>query len=410
MRFAILILPIMLMSAAATFAQVRFGVDILIESDYALIRGKRVALVSHAAAQTYRGRSTAEEFAKTNKINLVRLLTPEHGFFGVIEAGKSVEDESLFGVPARSLYGSARRPDSTMLADADVVVVDLQDIGVRSYTFMSTMIEVIDACAQYGKECIVLDRPNPLGGLIVSGGTVDDTLRSFIGRLPIPYVHGCTLGELATMANEEHWLTPVPTRRKQRCSLTVVRCKQWLRSDAWERIDRPWYPTSPNIPSVDAIRGYAIAGVVGELGLWSIGMGTNTPFQIIGAPGLTIDTAIIAALYERGLNCVRARFKPRGGKFSAEVCDGYYLFARPNWRPMEALSLLLWEARRQYPESFPDTLIKTNNGKTLAKALGRSDIITALCQGAPLAKVDALFRRGHDEFLAVRKKYLLYDK
>ncbi|MEY3387103.1 MAG: hypothetical protein RIR53_1914 [Bacteroidota bacterium] len=410
MKLLLILMTILLTSSVSVMAEIRFGVDILIESDFALIRGKRVILVSHAAAQTYRGTSTAEEFAKTNKVTLVRLLTPEHGFYGVIEAGKSVEDESLFGRPARSLYGAARRPDSTMLADADVVVIDLQDIGVRSYTFMSTMIEVIDACAQFGKECIVLDRPNPLGGQIVSGGTVDDTLRSFIGRLPIPYVHGCTLGELATMANEEHWLTSVPTRRRQRCSLTVIRCKQWKRSDMWERIDRPWYPTSPNIPSVDAIRGYAIAGVIGELGLWSIGMGTNTPFQIIGAPGLVFDTATTGALRRRGLYCARARFKPRSGKFSAETCEGYYLFAQADWRPMEALSLLLWEARRQHPLTFSDTLLRTSTGRTLAKVVGRTDIIQALCQGAPLARIDALFRRGHDEFLAIRKKYLLYDK
>jgi uncharacterized protein YbbC (DUF1343 family) len=397
-------------SCSAVAVDVRFGVDNLLETDFALLRGKRVVLVSHAAAQTYRGTTTAEEFAGTPQLTLLRILTPEHGFYGIIEAGKNVEDDSLFERPVRSLYGSTRRPDSSMLADADVVVVDLQDIGVRSYTFMSTMVEVLDACAQFNKPCMVLDRPNPLGGLIVSGGLIDDSLRSFIGRLPIPYVHGCTLGELATMANEEHWLTQNPMRKKQRCMLTVVKCKRWLRSETWDKLDRPWYPTSPNIPSVESIRGYSIAGVLGELGLLSIGMGTNMPFQIIGAPGLSFSSSIINGLKDRGLDLVKARFKPRGGKFSGEICDGYHLFPNKAWRPMEALSLLMWEVRRQFPNAFPDTLIKTSTGKTLAKAIGRSDVILALCQGAQLSRIDILFTRGYEEFLLTRRRYLLYDK
>ena len=223
-----------LMVVSASSAQVKFGIDNLIDTEFALLSGKRVVLVSHAAARTARGTSTAEEFAGTSTLRLLRIRTPEHGFYGVVEAGKHVDDDTLLGVPTRSLYGAVRRPDASMISDADVVVIDMQDIGVRSYTFMSTMIEVMDACAEFNIACMILDRPNPLGGMTVSGGVVDDSLRSFIGRLPIAYVHGCTLGELATMANREHWLTANPKRRAQMCSLTVVRCKRWVRSASWE--------------------------------------------------------------------------------------------------------------------------------------------------------------------------------
>lgn len=399
-----------LMVATVASAQVKFGIDNLIDTDFALLGGKRVVLVSHAAARTARGTSTAEEFAGTGRFRLLRILTPEHGFYGVVEAGKHVDDDSLLGVPTRSLYGAVRRPDASMISDADVVVVDLQDIGVRSYTFMSTMIEVIDACTEFNVPCMVLDRPNPLGGMTVSGGIVDDSLRSFIGRLPIAYVHGCTLGELATMANQEHWLTSNPLRREQLCSLTVVRCKRWVRTSTWESIDRPWYPTSPNIPSVAAIRGYALTGLIGELGIWSIGMGTNSPFQMIGAPGLELPASTITLLRERGVDMARARYKPGGGKHAGTVCDGYYVQPRAAWRPMEAAAVLLWEARRRRPEAFPDTLIRSPHGRMFAKACGSGDIVAALCQGASLSRVDALFQRGLQEYVERRRRYLLYPE
>lgn len=388
--------------------QVKFGIDNLIDTDFALLQGKRVVLVTHAAARTYRATSTAEEFLRSPHVKLLRILTPEHGFYGVVEAGKHVDDDTLFGLPTRSLYGAQRRPDSTMIRDADMVVVDLQDIGVRSYTFMSTMIETLDACAEYNVPCMILDRPNPLGGEIVSGAIVDDSLRSFIGRIPVPYVHGCTFGELATMANSENWLTTNVARRKQRCSLTVVRCKRWTRSSTWEAINRPWYPTSPNIPSVAAIRGYALTGLLGELGVWSIGMGTNSPFQIIGAPGFSIEASSIAMLRERGLDVARCRFKPSAGKYSGTICDGYYIQPRETWRPMEAAAVLLWEARRKRPEAFPDTLIRSSSGRMFAKACGSGEIVSVLCKGAPLNQIEALFQRGVDGFIELRRRYLLY--
>ncbi len=401
---------ILLLALTAASAQVKFGVDNLIDTEFALLSGKSVVLVSHAAARTAGGTSTAEEFAGTRALHLLRILTPEHGFYGVIEAGKHVDDDTLLGVPTRSLYGAVRRPDASMIGDADVVVIDLQDIGVRSYTFMSTMIEVMDACAEFNIPCMVLDRPNPLGGITVSGGIVDDSLRSFIGRLPIAYVHGCTLGELATMANHEHWLTTNSKRREQLCSLTVVRCKRWARTSTWEEIDRPWYPTSPNIPSVAAIRGYALTGLLGELGIWSIGMGTNSPFQMIGAPGLELPASTITLLRDRGVDMARARYKPGGGKHAGTVCDGYYVQPRPMWRPMEAAAVLLWEARRRRPEAFPDTLIRAANGRMFAKACGSGELVSALCQGASLSRIEALFQRGLQQFRELRRRYLLYPE
>ena len=219
-RFAIL-LSLVVWSALGVSAQVKFGIDNLIDTDFSLLRGKRVVLVTHAAARTYRGTNTAEEFLQRRDVTTLRLLAPEHGFFGVVPAGVSVADDSVMGTAVVSLYGRLRRPERAMIVDADVVVVDLQDIGVRSYTYISTMVEVLEACAEAGKPCMILDRPNPLGGVLVQGNLPDDELRSFIGRIPIPYIHGMTMGELATMVNEKGWLTPGPTGAARECSLTV---------------------------------------------------------------------------------------------------------------------------------------------------------------------------------------------
>jgi len=203
MYLRILVAFLIVNAALPMHAQVKFGIDNLIDTDFALLRGKRVVLVTHAAARTYRGTTTAEEFLQRKDVSTLRLLAPEHGFYGVVPAGIIVADDTVFRTPVVSLYGKLRRPDRSMITDADVVVVDLQDIGVRSYTYISTMVEVLEACAENSIRCMILDRPNPLGGTLVQGNLPDDELRSFIGRIPIPYVHGMTMGELATMVNGE---------------------------------------------------------------------------------------------------------------------------------------------------------------------------------------------------------------
>lgn len=166
-------------AAGATLTvDVKCGIDNLIDTDFALLKGRRVVLVTHAAARARSGRSTAEEFMLRKDIQLVRILAPEHGYYGVVGAGETVHADTLGGTPVVSLYGALRRPDSSMLSDADVVVIDMQDIGVRSYTYISTMTEVMEACALFARPVVILDRPNPLGGTVVDGNIPDPALRS----------------------------------------------------------------------------------------------------------------------------------------------------------------------------------------------------------------------------------------
>ncbi|HLP27020.1 MAG TPA: DUF1343 domain-containing protein [Candidatus Didemnitutus sp.] len=390
-------------------AQVKCGIDNLIDTDFAMLRGKKVVLVTHAAARTYRGTSTAEEFLHRTDVTTLRLLAPEHGYFGVVGAGKTVVDDTVMGVPVVSLYGPKRRPDKAMLEGADVIVVDMQDIGVRSYTYISTMTEVMEACALWNVRMMILDRPNPLGGVIVEGNLPDDTLRSFIGRLPIPYIHGMTMGELATMANAEGWLTRDSLGATRTCPLTVVRCKRWKRSMTWEETGLRWYATSPNIPNVHAVRGYAMTGLLGELGPCSIGMGTASPFTVIGAPDFPRDTLLEIHCLRYGVFASRARFQPSSAKYANTVCEGYYLSTQRSWKPYHVALTLLWRLRVLRSESFPDTLAQTKHGKMFAKACGSSELVAAIVSGKPLAELERIGRKGVVPFVARRKKYLLYD-
>ncbi len=405
---SILVCCIVLLGLDAS-AQVKCGIDNLIDTDFALLRGKKVVLVTHAAARTYRGTSTAEEFLQRQDVTTLRLLAPEHGYFGVIGAGKTVVDDTVMGVPVVSLYGPKRRPDKAMLEGADLVVVDMQDIGVRSYTYISTMTEVMEACALWNVRLMILDRPDPLGGNIVDGNLPDDTLRSFIGRLPVPYVHGMTMGELATMANAEGWLTKDSIGIARTCSLTVIRCKRWKRSMTWEETGLRWYATSPNIPTINAVRGYAMTGLLGELGPCSIGMGTASPFTAVGAPDFPRDTLLEIHCKRYGVLASRARFQPHSAKFANTVCEGYYLSTQRSWKPYHVALTLLWRLRVLRSESFPDTLSQTKHGKMFAKACGSTELVEAIVSGKPLAELERIGRKGVVPFVARRKKYLLYD-
>lgn len=391
-------------------SQVKVGIDNLIDTDMAILRGKRLTLVTHAAARTLDGRSTAEVMIAHPDVRVIRLLTPEHGYYGVVPAGDHVDNDTIGGIPAVSLYGRLRRPTPDMLSDVDAVVVDLQDIGVRSYTYLSTMVEVMEACAAIAKPIYILDRPNPWGGHIVDGNIVDDSLTSFIGRLPIPYLHGCTLGELATMANGEGWLGRGGDGTPRRCSLTVVRCKRWLRSMPWEATERPWYPTSPNIPTMNAVRGYALTGLAGELGLMSIGIGTTMPFCMLGAPGWPGDSAMIASLRRCGIRMAPARFLPATGKYARTVCSGYVLQdvaarARPYAGAMAILAALVPTTDR--PPASGDSADAARRTAMFVKACGSAEMLEALRSGNR-QRLDVLSRKGLEAYTIRRKRYLLY--
>ena len=271
--------------------QVRTGIDVLEENGFEQVRGKRIGLVTNPTGVDRYLNSTIDVLFNAPDVELVALFGPEHGVRGNAHAGEHVDEAAVdqrTGVPIFSLYGRTRMPSSDQLEDLDAIVYDIQDIGCRSYTYISTMGNVMKVAAMEDVEMIILDRPNPLGGLRVEGPGVEDSLISFVGQYNIPYVYGLTCGELAMLLNEEGMLK-VPGSRGQdstvKCRLTVVRMKGWTRDMSWDDTGLMWVPTSPHIPTPEAAYLYPATGILGELGCLSTGIGYTLPFGMIACEG-----------------------------------------------------------------------------------------------------------------------------
>lgn len=261
-----------------TWATVKPGIEVLRDNDFAQIKGKRVALITNPTGIDRKYKSTIDILNEAKEVKLVALFSPEHGVRGDVYAGEKVDTytDKKTGVTVYSIYGKTQRPTKEMLEGVDAIVYDIQDIGCRSYTFISTMGIVMEEAAKNNIEFVVLDRPNPLGGERVEGSIVEDGFISFVSQFKIPYIYGLTPGELATMLNEEGML-------KQKCKLTVIPMKGWKRSMTYEETGLDWVAPSPHIPNAKTALYYPATGILGELGVASIGVGYTMPFQLIGA-------------------------------------------------------------------------------------------------------------------------------
>ena len=275
-----LFLLLAILVAASPARAVDLGIDRLQQMNFAPLAGKRVGLVTNQTGVNSAGVKTRVILSKARNVNLVALFTPEHGLDGTELAGKYISSrvDRVTGVIAHSLYGPTRKPTPAMLRGIDVLVYDMQDIGCRSYTYVSTMGKCMQAAAEAGIEFMVLDRPNPLGGIRVEGPPVEPRWISFVGQFPVPYVHGLTVGELAKMSNAKQWMGPP-------CRLTVIEMRGWNRRMTWRSTGLRWVQTSPNIPRADSPAYYVVTGLVGSLGGVEAGVGGPTPFEIIAFRG-----------------------------------------------------------------------------------------------------------------------------
>ncbi|MEL7543313.1 MAG: DUF1343 domain-containing protein, partial [Pseudomonadota bacterium] len=282
--------PLMLVLTLATMiampfvsasARVTTGAEQLILSAFNALNGKRVGLITNQTGRV--GKShLVDILADAPNLKLVRIFAPEHGFRGLVEAGKKVSDkrDPKTGVEVASLYGKTKKPTRRMLRGLDVLVFDIQDVGVRYYTYISTMGLAMQAAAEAGLPFVVLDRANPLGGTYVSGDVLEMRHSSFVGQYPIPIVHGMTVGELARMIKGEGWLPGLG-----RLDLTVVKMRGWSRDMLWPNVSDAWIATSPNIPTFESALVYPGIGIVGLTDV-NEGRGTPIPFSQFGAPWL----------------------------------------------------------------------------------------------------------------------------
>ncbi|MFP4288305.1 MAG: exo-beta-N-acetylmuramidase NamZ domain-containing protein [Bacteroidales bacterium] len=262
-------------------AHVKTGIEVLREKKFEPLSGKRVGLITNPTGVDRNLKSTIDILAEADNFELIALYGPEHGVRGNYNAGDLVGNDydTKTGIPMFSLYGSARKPTPEMLEDIDVLIYDIQDIGSRSYTYISTMGLAMEAAAENDIEFMVLDRPNPLGGYKFEGPLVEEGFLSFVSQFPIPYVHGFTVGELATFLNNEGLLAD-----RVKANLTVINMKGWERRMAFEDTGLPWVMSSPHIPQYQSAYFYPVSGILGELYTINIGVGYTLPFQVFGAP------------------------------------------------------------------------------------------------------------------------------
>lgn len=399
-----------LFELSANNIRLQLGIDVLISERLDLVKNKKIAILTNFAGRDSKGNLTVEVLNSLQNVKISLILTPEHGFYGIKSAGEKVEDDTFMNIPVVSLYGNNKKIPYRLSKDFDIILVDLQDIGIRAYTFISTLYYVLQSAVELNKPVIILDRPNPLGGVIVDGGVLDMSLKSYIGISPLTYVHGMTIGEIANMMNQEGWINE-KKEKNYRCELTVIEMKAWKRWMQWEDTGLMWFPTSPHIPSVDAIRGAAMLGWIGELSIFSVGIGTNLPFQFFGTPDFNeILYRTLGNLEFNGVSLFQAKFAPAYGKFSGQTCNGFLLkFERNNnFTPFSNGLELLLNIRNYYPKMFNKSNVDANKALMFQKATGSIELFELLFSNGSDSKIRQVANKGIKDFLKLREKYLLY--
>ncbi|MBE6401929.1 MAG: DUF1343 domain-containing protein [Verrucomicrobia bacterium] len=382
-------------SRVPTTRRVRLGIDMLEAENFARLRGEKVGLVTNQAGVNRYGESTIRVLHTRGRragVNLVALFGPEHGIYGDVPAEKIVADQkdTRLGtkLPVFSLYGGTRRPTPEMLRGITKMVIDLQDVGSRSYTFVSCMRLVMEACFEAGIPVLVLDRPNPLGGLKTDGPMLDDKWQSYVGMYPVPYVHGLTIGELARAALHENWLK-LSEKARSRAKLDVVKMGNWKRSMLWRDTGLDWIPTSPYIANPDAAEGYAMTGLGCCIGKFSHTFTASReplrlvrPFRFLGYPGKNeremadlVNSFRIAGL--RGVPAVLGNGTAKGA-----------LLAVSDWRIFRPTEISFHMMRQccAWGKRNPFADARGNDKSLFLKHLGDEKFFNALCREG--AKID----------------------
>lgn len=377
------------------------GVDALEEEHLTLLRGRRVGLVTNPTGVDGALRSTIDLLAARRDLRLVALFGPEHGVRGDAQAGERVQSsrDRATGIVVHSLYGEHRQPTPQMLAGIDVLVFDLQDVGVRAYTYPYTLANVLRAARAADIPVVVLDRPDPLGGEQVEGPVLEPGYESFVGMFPIPMRHGMTIGELARLFNAEFGIG---------AGLHVVPVRGWRRGMAEPGNALPWVPPSPNMPTPGAALVYP-GTVLLEGTNVSEGRGTTRPFETIGAPFVDAD-ALAARMNALGLPGVRFRpawFTPTFSKHAGELCGGVQLHVtdRDAFRPVRTGVALLAALHALYPGEFA---FQPGQPPFFDRLIGNGWVREALLAGESAEAIEAKWQPALRRFEALRRGYLLY--
>lgn len=389
--------------------RIQTGIEVLKAQNFRCLEGKRVGLITNPTGVDNELRSTIDILHEAPNVNLVALYGPEHGVRGDVHAGDHVSDQRdpATGLPVYSLYGKTRKATPEMLKDIDVLVYDIQDIGCRSFTYISTLGLTMEAAAENGKELIVLDRPNPLGGLKVEGNLVEDDCISFVSQFKIPYVYGLTCGELALMLNGERMLTD-----GAQCKLTVIKMKGWKRRMDYTATGLQWIPSSPHIPHPHTAYFYPVSGILGELGYMSIGVGYTIPFQMFAAPWAEADKLADAlnALQVPGVIFRPIHLKPFYSVGKGEQLQGVQVhitdYAKAPLSPIQFL--VMQEVARLWPERAVFDHADKGRFSMFDKVCGSHQIRERFSQNNRWEDIRPYWEKDVENFRQLSKKYYLY--
>jgi uncharacterized protein YbbC (DUF1343 family) len=377
-------------------APVQSGLDVLRAQGFAPLKGKRVGLVTNHTGRARDGATAIDLFFGAKDVTLAALFSPEHGIRGILDAKVPAEIDEKTKLPIASLYGDTERPTAAMLKGLDAIVIDLQDIGARFYTYMTTMAYVLEEAAKVKLPVYVLDRPNPIDGWQIEGPALDKESMAFTGYFQaMPIRHGMTLGELAKLFNGEN---------KIGADLTVVPMKNWRRDDWFDDTALPWISPSPNMRNMNEASLYPGIGAIEGTNL-SVGRGTDTPFEHVGAPW--IDGVQLAdALNTRAIPGVRfypVRFTPATSKYANEECQGVFMIVtdRAALRPVRLGLEVASAINRLYPSKY--------QLETAARLFGSRETLARVKTGDDPAAIAASWGAAEAKWRLLRARYLLYQ-
>jgi len=388
---------------------VETGLDVLVRDNFRILKRKKVGLITNPTGVDRNLRSTVDILYNAPGVTLTALYGPEHGVRGEFTAGEiigSAKDPAT-GLPVFSLYGETRKPSKEMLRGIDILVYDIQDIGSRSYTYISTLGLAIEAAAENNIPFVVLDRPNPLGGIRMEGPLVQPGFFSFVSQYPIPYIHGLTVGELAGYLNEEGLL-----RNGIKCRLEVIKMKGWKREMIFEETGLPWVPSSPHMPHAQTALFYPATGILGELYTVSIGVGYTLPFQLFAAEWINADS-LAAGLNSLSLPGVKFRpvhFKPYYSVSQGKMIHGVQIhLTDPEIAPLTLLQFyFLQEAHKLWPDKDAFSLCDPSRLEMFDKVCGTDKVRTEFLKTWQVRSILDLWNKDIPAFRKKAERYFLY--
>ena len=412
MRLSLLLIcfQLLFLSKPILAQKVDTGIDVLQKTNYSILKGKKIGIITNPTGVNKNLESTIDLLHTCNNVDVKVLFSPEHGIRGDHAAGEKVETytDKKTGIQVYSLYGKQRKPNAKMLNDLDAIVYDIQDIGVRSYTYISSMGLLMEACAENDVEFIVLDRPNPFGGIKIEGPLVEPDQISFVSQFPIPYVYGLTCGELAKYLNEEGLL-----KESKKCKLQIIAMDGWNRSMTFKETGLPWVPTSPHIPNSMSAIYYAASGILGELYTISIGVGYTQPFELFGAEWINADDL---AENLNNLDIPGVLFRPVHYKPYYSVGKGIMLhgvqlhFIEIQKVPISLIQFyVMQECYKLYPDKNPFEMCEASRLSMFDKVCGNKEIRVRFTENFLVKDIEELWSAPKDSFLEKSKKYYLYE-